>query len=193
MSKHITVKAQGDHVQHWAALKRLYIPERGSDPGKSGKAIPRTTNGDVAALTRLWDTEFRREILRNPFVNDRSRSSMTRWDDSKRAIQRDLANADKHALYPRNEWFWDTATLRLAIYLESRKAIPSNTELWIESFTETLSEHADTAKRIAKGAADAVSGAGRDLLSTLKTGALILGGLVGAAIAVPPIIRALRD
>ncbi len=193
MTEKITVTARGDHVQHWAAIKRIYIKKRGSDAGKSGKAIPRTTNGDVAKLARWWNIEARREVMRTMFANDRSPSSLKQWSNAISEINKYVANADKAALYPKNEWFWDTATLRLAIYLESRKAIPTSTDLMIESLTETLADHADTARTVARGATDALAGAGKGLLSTVKTGALILGGLVGAAIVLPPIIRAFRD
>ena len=190
MTKKINVKAKNDHVLQWAEFKRLYVADRGSDAGQNRKAIPRTTFGDIAQLAKYWHNEYLRELLRNPSARDKSPASRKRWLAAKRKIDEQLRSAAKSSQYPENEWFWQVATRRLAIYLESRKAIPSRTELLIESLRETVEEHAETAKKLAKRAVDA---AGGETLSNLKTGVLIVGSLAAAALAIPLIVRALKD
>ena len=193
MAHKITIEPTRDHVVMLHGIQAVYTEKRGSERGKSGKLHPLTTNGDVAQVAGFFDKELRHELMRNLFANDRSASSVTEWAAAKSRIDKHMASADKSARYPDNEWFWGTAALRLAIYLESRKAIPSRTELMIDAVGETVVEHAQTVKNVAKDAVGAVADAGKDFMSTLKTGALILGGLIGAAIVLPPVIRAFRS
>lgn len=183
-AKH-TIPARSDHVLQWAALKRLYVTQRGSDAGRNRKAIPRTTNGDIAQLSQWWHDEFSRQLLLHPKPLDRDLASRKRWKDSKRTIDRQLRDADPKALYPQNEWFWQEASKRLAIYLESRKAVPNRADLMVDSLAETVQEHAQTAKDLARRAAEAAPSIG----SAVKTGALLIGGLVAAVL----VVRALRD
>jgi len=193
MTDKITIKPQGDHVLHWVQLKQMYKAKRGSFAGKFGLAVPYATNGDVALLVKWWDNELRRELMRNLFANDQSPSSVKQWYEHKAKIDKHIAGADKTAVYPENDWFWDEATKRLAIYLQSRKAIPSRSELMIDAIGETVVEHGQAVKELAKDAASTVTDAGKEFVSTLKKGALILGGIVGAAVVLPPVIRAFRD
>ena len=159
--------------------------------GQNRKAIPRTTFGDVAQLAKYWHNElFARRLLRNPSARDKSPASRKCWLTAKRKIDEQLRSAATSSLYPENEWFWQVATRRLAIYLESRKAIPSRTELLIDSVRETVEEHAEMAKNLAKRAVEA---AGGETLSNLRTGVLIVGSLAAAALAIPLIVRALKD
>ena len=185
--KQTIIKQKRDHVLQWVALKRLYMAKRGSDPSRFGKAIPRTTNADVRQLVRYWHGEYLRQILRHPKALDRDKASRKRWVEAKRTIDSQLAKASPNALYSSNEWFWDSATSRLAIYLESRKAIPSRARLAFESVRETVDEHIESAKNLARDVA------GGEFWPWVKTGALVAGGLVAAAIVIPPIVRAFKD
>jgi len=184
-SKH-TIPAKSDHVRQWAALKRLYVEQRGSDAGRNRKAIPRTTNGDISQLSQYWNDELSRQILLNPRALDSDLASRKRWKASKRKIDQQLRGADPNAVYSQNEWFWQEASKRLAIYLESRKAVPGRADLVVDSITETVKEHAEAVKDVARRAVEA---AAPGIGSALKTGALVIGGLVAAVL----IVRALRD
>jgi hypothetical protein len=196
MNELIKLHAQTDHVIQWAKLKRLYKQKRGHDTGKNNKPIPRTTNGDIGKLTQWWHAEFMRGILRNPWA---SKPDAKRWIEDKNKIERDIKGADPAAVYRDNEWFWQEATRRISKHLESAKAVPSPTELLLDSFKETI---ADRAKDLSKGAlgavdavsdaADAITDAGKRAVSMLKTGAIIAASVLGAAIVVPPVIRAMR-
>ena len=186
MPEKVIINPASDHVRQWAAMKQTYVAKRGSDAGRNRKAIPRTTNADIRQLTNYWHGEYLRELLTNPKALDKDLASRKRWIDSKRKLDRQLAKADKNALYVENEWFWQEASRRIAIYLESRKAIPARAELFVDAVSESVSEQVEAVK-------DAAEKAGKDAWEAIKTGALILGGLTAAAIVIPPIIRALND
>lgn len=130
--------------------------------------------------------------MRNPFANDSDKASRKRWHKARIAIEKELKGADRGARYSRNEWFWEEATSGVARYLEARKAIPSDTDLIFESVEETVEEHVETVKQVAKDAADVVVEAGERTFSVLKTGAFIAAGIAAAAIVIPPVIRAFR-
>jgi len=188
MEEAILVKARNDHVLQWIELKRMYIAKRGSDAGRFGKAIPRTTNGDVAQLTNWWHNQFARELVSNPFAQDRDLASRQRWQKNKAAIENELKDADPSAVYPRNEWFWQEATSRLALYLQGRSAVPSSAQLVIESVQETVAEGIEAGKELAEKASQSI----RDtLLTTVKTGAIIVSSVAAAAIVLPRVVRAM--
>jgi len=96
-----------------------------------------------------------------------------------------VRGADPAAIFSENEWFWKEATYRAASYLDALAFVPTHFELITESVTETIKEH----KERIKDALDKTD----DLLSMVKKGALILAGVIGAAIVIPPVIRAFRD
>lgn len=191
MTETITLKAKTDHIQQLVELLQLFTAKRGSDAGHNNKAVPRTTYGDVVVLAKWWDNEFKRALLRLGLAgsNDKSKASRKEWMNTKKLIDEQAEDADPNALYPDNQWFWQQATKRLAIYLESLKVVPTDTELMLEAIGETLAEHAQAAKDLAKDAADAAGSP----LAWLKTAAYIAGGVAGAALLLPPIIRAFRD
>ena len=194
MNDKTTVKAQPDHVTQWAQLKRVYVTKRGSDAGRNRKAIPRTTNADIKQLADYWHGEYLQEMIGRPKALDKDRASRKRWVEAKRTIDRQLAHADPNAVYAVNEWFWQDATSRLAIYLESRKALPSKASLLIESVSETVQEGVDGAVNAAKDAVSTVvDQAGKSMWPILKIGGLVIGGIAGAAIVIPAIIRAFKD
>ena len=87
-------------------------------------------------------------------------------------------------MYGENEWFWQHATRRLAIYLESLKAVPSRTEIAFDAVKETLEEHGERITEAVKDVADW----GDRALDVLKAGGLIVGGVIGVVVVIPPII-----
>jgi hypothetical protein len=221
MNELTKIHNQPNHVSQWHELKRLYIEKRGSDavqgltglsqlyiPGKTH--IPRTTNGDIAALTKWWHKEFSRGVMRDPW---RRNPEMLAWIEAKQTIERGIKGANPAALYPENTWFWQVATLRLARHLEAMRAVPSADDLVMGVFkdlakgaasavsavTGSGADLAKSAAGLAKGAtstvtdaADAITDAGKQAVSMLKTGALITAGVLGAVIVLPPVIRAVR-
>ena len=188
--KKTIVQSTSDHVRQWIALKRTYVAERGSDAGRFRMAIPRTTHKDVRQLTDYWHGEYLREVVRSPNALDRDRASRRRWVNSKHTIDAQLSNADPGARYPHNEWFWQDATSKLAVYLEGRKAVPSHTQLVIESVREAVGEQIDAATDLANKTIDE---AGKRFMSSIKTAAWLVGGLIASAIAIPRMVRALKD
>ncbi len=98
MKQPFLLKAQPDHVRQWIALKRFYMDKRGSDPGRFGKAIPRTTYADVAEITKWWQMEFLYGLMRNPFANDSDKASRKRWSKDRVVIGQEVENADPKAI-----------------------------------------------------------------------------------------------
>lgn len=215
MDEHIFMKPKRNHSQQWLALKKLYVSKRRSDAGANRKAIPRTTNGDVAQIARYWDSEYKRAIGRRPKVPGEGKNKREKWLADKERIDDLLAGREASALFAENEWFWQRATHHVAIFLQARKSAPTAAELFIDALTDrsrgVAEALADAAQNIGGKAADAaedaaeavgdaarsagkaVLGIGDGVVSMLKTGALIAAGVVGAAIVLPPVIRSFRD
>jgi hypothetical protein len=218
MNELTKIHNQPNHVSQWRELKRLYTEKRGSDTvqGLTGLSqlytsgqvrIPRTTNGDIAELTKWWHKEFSRGVMRDPW---RRKPELLAWIDAKKTIERDIKGTSPAARYPKNEWFWQVATLHIAKHLEAMRAAPSADDLVMGAFkdlakgavgavTGSGADLAKSAAGLAKGAtsavtdaADAITDAGKQAVSMLKTGALITAGVLGAVIVLPPVIRAMR-
>jgi hypothetical protein len=194
MADKIIVKAHNNHSKQWLRLKRYFVKERGSDAGENKKAIPRTTHDDVKQLTAYWQGEYKRAPRKGP------KGARMHWPNAKAKIDQQLANGKPDDLYPENEWFWQKATHRLALQLEAWKVIPSRTELFYEALKETLSDHAErvkdagaTVRDKAKETLDDAASIGDKAVGILKTAAIIGGVVVGAAVVLPPIVRAFRD
>ena len=173
-----------NHVDQWLAFVRLYKDKRGSDAGPFNKAIPRTTNGDVKQLSDYWHNEYLLEVMR-PLALDRDLASRKRWIEAKRTIDQQLAHADPNALYANNVWFWNDATSKLALYLQSRKAVPTRATLMAEAVDETIQEGIQAAK-------DVAGEAGKSLWASIKPIAVVagvIGAITGAVILIPPIFR----
>lgn len=92
-------------------------------------------------------------------------------------------------VYPENERFWQACTRRVAIYLESRKVKPSAWTLAVEAVSEALLEAPRT---VGRATGKAVGCFGKLLGSPLKLILGIVGVAVGAAIVLPPLMRAAR-
>lgn len=180
------IAKETDAVRRWVALKKVYSEARGSTVGANKKAVPNTTNADVKQLATLWSNEVKKVKPRN----DHERSDHQRWQACVDKVAK-LADATKpDERYPDNEEFWQHCTARLAIYLESRKVVPSEWQLFKEAVVESLAEVPGTIGRAGLATAGAVGDAANAVVSKPALAAMaILGGIL----LVPPIIRAVRE
>lgn len=204
MSEEITIKPRKNHVEHRIALLRFYRKQRGETKTTKGYRIPLTLRRDIVQLVKWWDAEYRRARARKPWHRD---ADQRLWEQAKRKLDSDLDGADPDEVYPDNDWFWNEALAKLAIYLEILKTTPSPTQLLIDSFKETIAERVDDARTFVNDAgqtvgnfADSIDDAAETLAdatekawSGLKTAAVVGACLFGAAIIVPPIVRAVRN
>ena len=197
MLKKVILKAHKDHVHQRTALLRLYRKERGEDKTPDGYRIPRTSNRDVQQLTHWWDAEYRRARIAKPWHKD---SDQRLWEQARERVQRLTKNARPDALFAENAWFWNKAMLKLAIYLEVLKTSPSPTQILIDSFKETVIDRVADAGKLIDNAGEAVDDitdtiaeAGERAVSGIKIAAIVGGSVLGAAIVLPPVIRALRN
>ncbi len=203
MSSKITIKAQKDHVLHRTALLRFFGKERGEFKNPAGYRTPLTTYADIREISGYWDGEYQRARKSKPWHKDPAQKL---WENAKSKIARELRDADETKTYPYNDWFWNHVLLKLSIYLEVAKTTPSPTDLLIESFQETIGDRIKDASefihdagnlagdvgKVAKDAADAIAEAGERAWSGIKIAAIVGGSLLGAAIVVPPVVRAIR-
>jgi hypothetical protein len=179
------IAKEKDAVRRWVALKKLYIKARGGAIGANNKMIPHTTNADVKQLATLWSNEVKKVKARS----DDERSEHKRWQACVDKVAK-LADASKpDERYSDNEHFWQHCTARLAIYLESRKVVPSEWELFKEAFVESLAEVPSTIGRAGVATAGAVGNAASAVLSKPAMAAM---AILGGVLLVPPIIRAVR-
>ena len=204
MPKKVTIEPGEDHVLHRTKLLRFYRKERGEFKNPAGYRTPLTTYDDIRENTAWWNGEYKRARKKRPWHKDPAQKL---WEKARAKILRQLESADKDATYPDNDWFWNHVLLKLSIYLEVAKTTPSPTELLIESFKETIGERIEDASdfldsagdaagdlaQVAADAAEAVAEAGERAWSGLKIAAIVGGSLIGAAIVVPPVVRAFRN
>lgn len=168
-------------VSLWTELKERFKGLRGEDRGANKKPIPRTTVADVKLLATRWSTE----LMKVRAENDSDRSEHSRWAQCLDEVREKSKGLDGKAIYPGNEHFWQKCTLRVAIYLESRKVRPSRWTLIRESVGEAIAEVPTVAGRATKATAEVAASLIRD---PAKFAAVLLGG----AILIPPLIRAFR-
>jgi hypothetical protein len=171
----------GDAVKQWLDLKQSYMALRGSREGKNRKHIPRTTHSDVIQISTAWTRELGKVEPRN----EHERSEHARWLRCAERVATLYERGNPAAEYPDNQAFWEECTPRLAVYLESRKVVPSKWRLFLESVVEAVSEVPETVERATRK----VAGTAYDLI---KEPAKLAAVLIGAAILVPPIVRAFR-
>lgn len=204
MPKKVIIEPKKDHVLHRTSLLEFYRKERGEFKNPAGYRTPLTTYDDIRENTAWWDREYTRARNKRPWHKDPAQKL---WENARAKIQRDMRGADSSKTYPHNDWFWNHVLLKLSIYLEVAKTTPSPTELLIESFKETIGDRiqdasefldgaGDVAGDIADAAADAAGAvvkAGEQAFSGLKIAAIVGASLLGAAIVVPPVVRAFRN
>jgi len=193
MAERITIKSHEDHVDQRTAQLRYLRRTRGEFKTAKGYMVPETTNGDVAQMLEYWDGEYKKSRASKDWFKD---GDKRQWLLDRERIANDLENADPAAQYARNEWFWNRAILKLAILLQVAKTRPSPTDMFIEAVKETVVERVEDADRamVKVGeAAKTVTEAGERTWSTLKIAGIVAASVAGAAIVLPPIIRAFRD
>ena len=193
MAEKIIIKPHDDHVLQRIAQLRYLRRKRGEFKTKAGYMVAKTTNGDISQMFKYWDGEYEDSRASEGWYKD---GDKRQWLVDRKAIAADLEGADPAALYRRNEWFWNQAILKLSILLQVAKSRPSPTEMFIEAVKETVTERikdADTAIEKAGNAAKSVTEAGERAWSTLKIAGIVAASVAGAAIVLPPIIRAFRD
>lgn len=204
MSKHVNIAAADNYVDHRTALLRFYRKERGETKTEDGYRIPLTTHHDVDQLVTWWNREYIKALANSPWHRDPAQQI---WEDAKSKIASDAKEAKPDAVYPDNAWFWNNALLKFAIYLQGAKTRPSSTDLLIESFQESIGDRIDDVGDIVVGvgkkvgdvvdvvgdAAGAVVDAGQSAWTGLKIAAIVGVSVAGAAIVLPPVIRAFRD
>ena len=177
MAGQVFIKPHANPVNQYIHMKRLYRQRRGPDSGPD-KGVPATTYSDVDHLAKYWHGLFVRSERENYFLAHRDIASRRRWSAAKAKIDRQLAGADANALYPENQWFWGE-TFRVAAHLRTMKTTPTKFELLVESFDEAIEERK---QQIAKAAKTAVA-VGDKAVGAVKTGAIVVGGLLALGVA----------
>ncbi len=179
------IAKHSDAVVRWSKLKQMYLKARGGRPGSDNKTIPLTTNADVIQLATLWSREVQKVTPRS----EGDRSEHKRWKACMDQVAKRANPSKPDDRFPGNEQFWQQCTARLAIYLESRKVVPSEWALFKEALVESIAEVPGTFGRAGQAAvgvaSDAASAVGRPATAALA----ILGGVL----LLPPIIRAVRQ
>lgn len=171
----------GDAVAQWVELKEAYLELRGSTAGKHGKAIPKTTHADVMQIATAWTAELKKVSPRA----DYERSEHERWKACAAKVAALYDKPNPNAEYADNEHFWQECTKRLSIYLQARKVVPSKWELAVESVVEAVAELPQVVGGAVKSTASAAA-------KVIKDPAKLAAVLLGAAILLPPVIRAFR-
>ncbi len=173
--------ASGDAVRQWIDIKRSYEEMRGTRPAANNKFVPRTRVSDVKQIAARFSGELKKVSPKNAL----DRVEHQRWKaclDRIAELSQGKSSTDE---YPENEVFWQDCTRRLAIYLESRKVVPSRWKLAVSALTETLSEVPSVLGGATRSAAEVAAG-------IVREPAKLAAVLLGAAVLLPPVIRALR-
>ena len=196
MSKKVATTWWSRNVDQVGVFLRKYRKVRGN--------VPQTTYDDVDQQLRYWNREYRRSRFSRPF---HTHPIHRVFDDAFAKINQQMKTADRDAVYPENAWFWFDVIQKLALHLDELNSTPTKTEMLMESIQEAIDDRIEDAGELfdsagsaagkvasmASDAVDAVAETGERIWSGVKTIAFIGLGLVGAAIIVPPVIRAMRD
>lgn len=179
----MAVPPSPDAVTRWLKLRSAYLELRGS----SGKGIPRTTNGDVLQLAVAWS----RELLKVKPRNDADRVEHAHWQRCLETIKQNAAPKKPNDTYPKNAEFWQECTRRLAIYLQARRVVPGAWALDKRSVVDTLAEVPAVLGNATMAAADTIADVGATIAVSRPAKAAL--AVLGAAILLPPVIRAVRS
>ena len=177
-----------DAVVRWLKLKQMYIELRGSSVGANNKPIPHTTHSDVLQLAAAWSNELSK--LKADSASQKTEHR--RWQQCVDTVKQHADPTRPGAVYSRNEEFWQRCTGRLAIYLESRKAVPSQWTLVKESVVEALEELPEGLGQVTRATAGAAARAGGAVLDALRNPLYVVLAVVGGVMLVPPLVRAVR-
>lgn len=198
MSKRIVIHGRDGYVDHFGRTLEFFRKERGTEAGSS---VPTTTYADVMQTALWWNKETERHFERRSHGHPYD----DRWAQAMAKVRRDSQGNDPNALYPDNAWFW-SAVRQQAVHLENERVMPTKMELILESIQEAVDDRIDDVQDLVTGAADAagavVSGVGKAADAVAETGASLWAAVkvvavvgvvgIGAALIVPPIVRAAR-
>lgn len=195
-----TIQAD-DFTDLYIALYKQLLKLRGADPSTlQGTREPATTNLDVMQLAALWT----KDVLKVGTDHDNDRIAHKRWLDCVSAVHRlaDVAHRPDET-YPENRAFWGCMR-KTAIWLDARKHRPSKWDMWWDSVDEAVDDLPGTLTSVARSvgsagssavdtAGDAAKTIGRGLSGFFGEPVRLVAVLVGGAILLPPVIRALRS
>jgi len=184
----ILVDQHPDAVTRWIRLKQMYVNLRGGTLGVNKKVVPRTTNADVLQLAAMWSRELAKVSPRD----SHDRSDHGRWGACMDTVKRTADPRRPDAVFTGNEEFWQKCSRRLAIYLMARKAVPSRWKLLKDSVVETIAGVPGTLGKATRTAGGLVTDAAGGVANIVSKPAQAALAVVGAAILLPPIIRAVR-
>lgn len=136
------------------------------------------------ALEKRAHTDRTAELGKVKPRRDTEETEHARWRDCADLVTKTADKAKANEVYPDNQRFW-ACTKRLAIYLQARKVVPSRWRLFTESLTEAIAEVPQVVSRATRAAADTAAG-------LLADPARLAAVLLGAAVLLPPLIRAWR-
>lgn len=184
-----------DPARIYMELRRQYKAKRGTTIIE-GSIWPRMTYGDSAELferlSKLFEQAKPRLVQGSGYASSYAKTI--------KAWSAELTEAKAmHGAQVGEVWlpaaklpgFWDRLS-RLLIWLTSAESVITKAEAWQWAFDTTVSEISSAVENAADTLRDGAKGLGESLLATLKTGALIAGSAIAAAIVLPPVIRALR-
>ena len=173
----------GDAVRQWSMSNAPMKSCVEFDP----QPTTSTCRSRTLATSRPSPRSGRASLARSSLVTNSTRSNTIGGAHVLDEINRVSAGLALSAVFPpkENERFWQKCTRRLAIYLESRKVVPSRWKLAVSALTETLAEVPTAVGGATKSAASAAAG-------IVREPAKLAAVLLGAAVLGPPLIRAFR-
>jgi len=184
----VVIAKHSDTITRWLRLKSFYISRRGATLGANQKPIPRTTNSDVLQIATHWSRELKKVSPQDAH----DRRDHARWKQCVDTVSK-LADPNKpDAEYAKNEVFWQVCTRRLSVYLDARKSVPSRWQIFKESVVETIAGVPGVLGDATKTTAGLVSGAAGGVAKVFADPAKAALFVVGTAILLPPIVRAVR-
>jgi hypothetical protein len=204
MAKRLSIKDYTRFVDHWGEFLRVYRQERGQVIDETKSRIPKTTYDDVNQQVTWWQTEYQRSCK-----GKHDHPIHPIFEGAVAKVRAQMQDAKPSALYPENKWLWFSVLMKFAIHLDElhTNITPSKTDLILESIQEAIDDRiedvSDLVDRAGSAASDvasfagnavnAVGKAGESLWSSVKIVTYVGLGVIGTAIVVPPVIRAVRS
>ena len=157
-----------------------------ADAGMAGgeRNIPRSTNGDVVALTDYWSKQL--EAAKSTMGHD---DTVRRWTAVRADIDQIARKGDPHTVYPKNNAFWRELS-NTAVYVAVADESVSKWDLTKDALKESITHLPETLEQAASKGADLVASAahavgkvaneaGKGLFAGFGTPLLIGAGLIG--------------
>lgn len=188
MRPEVVFAQHADAVTRWLKLKEFYVNQRGGSAIDGQRVVPNTTNADVLQLATHWS----REVAKVSPRDAHDRSDHERWKACMDTIKQTADASRPDAVYAKNVEFWQQCSRRLAIYLNARKAVPSRWQMFKEAVVETIAGVPSAVGSATQTTAGLVTGAAGGVAKAFADPAKAALFVVGTAILLPPIIRAVR-